>query len=102
MQIIFDSAVAEELRARYTVLELETFITADKNLTAYCVVPADKIPLTEFALIDAHTQLHNAFVIAAKENNKQLCLDITEHLLGKFGGELDSFYHEVLNRFSIT
>lgn len=102
MQIIFDSAVAEELKARYTVLELETFVTADKNLTAYCVVPADKIPLTEFALLNAHTQLHDAFVVAAKESNQQLCVDIAEHLLGKFGGELDSFYNEVLGRFTPT
>lgn len=98
MQIIFDSEVAEQLKARHTVLTLETFPAGDTTVTAYCVVPAEKIPLTEFGLLDSHIQLHDAFVVAANEKNVQLCLDISEHLLGKFGGELDSFYQEVLKR----
>ena len=98
MQIIFDSEIAEQLKARHTVLTLETFASGNTNVTAYCVVPAEKIPLTEFGLLDSHIQLHDAFVVEANEKNDQLCLDISEHLLGKFGGELDSFYNEVLKR----
>jgi hypothetical protein len=81
----------------HTVLELETFQYEDKELTAYCVVPADKI-VDEMPFLESYIKLHNGFVKAMKENNYKLCNDIAEHLMGKFGGELDSFYTEILAR----
>ena len=50
------------------------------------------------ALLDRYIELHEGFVKAYKENNYKLCEDIAEHLMGKFGGELDSFYTEILAR----
>jgi hypothetical protein len=97
MQIIWDPTVVDQLRKSQTILELETFQVEDKSLTAYCVLPADKV-LNELSTLDHYMGLHNGFVQALKENNQQLCNELAEHLLGRFGGELDSFYNEIVAR----
>jgi DNA polymerase III delta subunit len=97
MQIVWDSIAVEQLRKTQTVLELESFQIEDREITTYCVVPAEKI-LLELPQLDSNIKLHEGFVQALKENNHKLCKDIAEHLLGKFGGELDSFYQEILSR----
>jgi superoxide dismutase len=98
MQIIWDSQIAEKLRDAHTVLELETFMVKDKPITTYCVVPAEKILISDFANLDQHKALHSAFIEALKNNNNQVCQDLSKHLIGKFGGELDTFYEEILKR----
>ena len=97
MQIVWNAEAVAQLRKNQTVLELETFQVEGKEITAYCVVPADKL-LSELAQLDNYIDLHKGFVQAIKENNYKLCEDIAEHLMGKFGGELDSFYAEILSR----
>lgn len=105
MQIIFSKEVADQLKDKFTVLELESFdveVTPGdvQKLDAFCVVPAEKIPLTEMAALDTYTTFHAEFVSAYKEKNYKLCQDLSEHLMGKFGGELDSFYEIILERIS--
>ena len=98
MQIIFDEAVAKQLQNSHTVLELETFDYKGAPRTAYCVVPADKIPLNDFPKLESQKELHSAFVKAYNTKDFKLCEDISEHLIGLFGGELDSFYETILNK----
>ena len=98
MHIVMGNEVADQLRERFTVLELETFTEDDKDITAYCVIPADKIPLGEMALLDQWTDLHANLIKEYYKQNNQFCIDAIEHLMGKFSGELDSFYEEILNR----
>mgnify|MGYP003352943437 CR=1 FL=1 len=99
MQLIFDRNIAEQLKQRYTVLELETIEKDGVKVDVFCVVPAEKIALTEITTIDHTTKLHNEFVSAIKRNDQKLCRDLYVHLIGKFGGELDSFYEEIIKRF---
>jgi DNA polymerase III delta subunit len=101
MQIVWNQEIAEQLKNSHTVLELETFSVNGQNLTAYCVIPPEKIVL-ELAELDANKQLHTGFLQALNEKNYTLCQDIAEHLLGRFGGELDSFYQEILSRIKPT
>ena len=100
MQLIFGRSNAEQLRDRYTVLELETVNVEGKDLEVFCVIPAERIALGEISTIDHSTKLHNEFVTALKEQNHKLCRDLYVHVLGKFGGELDSFYEEIIKRIS--
>jgi hypothetical protein len=105
MQIIFKKEVADQLKDKYTVLELETFKVdmpdgTTQDMETFCVVPADKIPLTEMAALDTYKNLHSEFVKSYNEQNYKLCNDIAEHLLGKFSGELDSFYNTILDRIN--
>ncbi len=98
MQLIFGKEVADQLRDRYTVLELETFDVDGKLLEVFCVVPAEKVALTEITTIEHTTKLHNEFVEALKRKEYKLCKDLYIHLIGRFAGELDTFYDEILKR----
>jgi len=99
MQIVWDPEVVEKLKRSHTVLELETIEQQDgKMITAYCLVPPDKIGLEGFALLDNYKELHKGFVRAYNNKNYTLCEEIAPHIQGKFGGELDSFYEVILGR----
>lgn len=98
MHIIIGRENAELLKDRFTVLELETLTREGQTFTAFCVVPADRIPLDQFADIETHKQLHADLITNYYKNNYKFCQDAIEHLRGKFGGELDSFYDEISAR----
>jgi len=101
MQIIWNQEAAERLKNSHTVLELETFEVRGAPVTTYCVLSADQIPLEELLMLGNYTELHAGFVKAMKENDYKLCKDISEHLLGKFSGELDSFYEIILEKLKV-
>jgi len=98
MQVIFSRAAADQLRERYTVLELETFSVGEDLLEAFCVVPAEKMNLGDLPNLESHIKMHQELIEQLKIKNYQFCSDAIEHLMGKFGGELDSFYEIVLER----
>lgn len=95
MHIIFGDAV-KEIPDSYTVLELDTFNTNGNMITAYCVV--EKIPLQEFPLIDAHVKLHADVVDNYRKQHWDYCEKAIDALLGKWNGEVDSFYQTLLDR----
>ena len=98
MQIIWHKDAVEQLKNTHTLLELETFDVEGTPVTTYCVVPAEKI-VFELNTVEHFKDLHSAFVRAYYSNDYKLCKDLSEHLMGKFGGELDTFYEEILSRF---
>lgn len=100
MQLIFGKDNAEELKTRYTIVELETLSVGDKTLDVYCVIPAEKIAIGEISSIEHTKKLHGEFVQAIKDRDYELCKKLYIHLIGKFGGELDSFYDEVVKRLN--
>jgi hypothetical protein len=103
MQIIWNEEAARQLASTHTVLELETIqIPEIGAVTAYCIVPAEKIPLTDFPKLDALKQLHAQFVQAYRDKNYKFCTDAMEHLMGAFGGEADTFYEEIAKRILDT
>jgi hypothetical protein len=100
MQIVWDQAAVQRLKNSHTILELETFDVKGSPVTAFCVVPAEKIGLSGFATLERYKGLHTAFVAAYYDEDYKLCKDIAEHLMGQFGGELDTFYEEILSRIN--
>lgn len=100
MQLIFNRKSAEELGDKYTILELETFDVEGQLLEVFCVIPADKINLTELPQLEHNIKLHNHFVQALKDKDYKVCIDLQEHLMGKFGGEVDTFYEEIIKRIN--
>lgn len=101
MHIVLTQAVADELRQKYTVLELDSMPYTNELIPAFCVLPVESIAM-EMTSLNTNIELHDQLVAAIKNNDcavaKQLCHD----LLGKFGGELDSFYHVVIERINST
>lgn len=97
MHIIFGSA-AQEIPNSFTVLELDTFRMVKENRTdtAYCVV--EKIPLTEFAMLDAYKKIHADLVQYYRQRQWEYCENAIEGLMGRWNGELDTFYSDLLTR----
>jgi hypothetical protein len=97
MHIIFGST-AQEIPNSFTILELDTFrmVKEDRTDTAYCVV--EKIPLTEFATLDAYKKIHADLVQYYKQRQWEYCENAIEGLMGKWNGELDTFYADLLRR----
>jgi hypothetical protein len=97
MHIVLTQAVADELRKKYTVIELDTMPHPDGPVPAFCVLPVEKIAL-EMSSLEKNVSLHEQLIDAIKTNNTKLAEDLCDVLMGKFGGELDSFYEVVLDR----
>lgn len=98
MNIIFGDS-RDNLPNNYTVLELDTFkLPPDgATVTAYCVL--EKVSLQDFPLLQSLTQLHSDVMANFKLKHWDYCeTAIREGLIGKLGGEVDSFYQELLNR----
>jgi hypothetical protein len=97
MNIIFGDAV-KEIPDSFTILELDTFRTIEnsKETTVYCVV--EKIPATEFATLDAYKKIHADVIQYYKQREWHYCELAVNALMGRWGGELDTFYTDLLNR----
>ena len=97
MNIIFGDAL-EALPDNYTVLELDTFVLPPdgEKRTSYCVI--EKVPLTDFPLMEAYVKVHTDMMQAYRDQNWDYCLHAINGLTGRWNGELDSFYNNLLKR----
>jgi len=96
MNIIFGDAV-KSLSTRHVVLELDTFQRPDNSkITAYCVV--EKIVPQEVHLLESIILIHNDMMTCYKQQLWDKCIDSAQELLGKFNGEVDSFYEDLVKR----
>jgi hypothetical protein len=97
MNIIFGDAVTE-IPDSYTVLELDTFRLVSEGTvkTAYCVI--EKLPLQEFANLDAYKKVHEDIIRYYKQREWNYCEHAIEGLMGKWNGEVDTFYVDLLSR----
>lgn len=101
MQLIFGKENAEKLREKYTVLDLEVLPTGDgRTLEVYCLIPAEKMPISELPDLETYITLHNEFLKGYQAEQFDYCRQSAEYLMGKFGGEVDSFYQEILDRIN--
>ena len=98
MNIIFGLKSVEAFEERYTVLELDTFLLQPTNevVTAYCLI--ETIPIQEMPAVVSLKELHSNLMAEYRKRNWRYCEDAIAHLTSKWGGELDSFYGELLQR----
>ena len=101
MHIVYGKEQADRLKEKYTVLELDTVKVKelDKDLTLFAVVDTEKLGLIDLPQLDQWVKLHEDLIRNLKKKDKNFCLQAVEHLLGKFGGDIDSFYEHVKGRF---
>ena len=102
MNIIFGRENAEKLREKYTVLDLETLVVEDKEVEVFCLIPAEKIALPDLPQLENWTKLHHDFLNGYHKKEYNYCRQCIEHLMGKFGGEVDTFYEEILKRIDLA
>jgi hypothetical protein len=102
MEIIFGRKNAEQLREKYTVLDLETVEKDGVSLEVFCLIPGDKISITELPELAQWVKLHNDFLHGYHTQQYNYCRQCIDHLMGKFGGEVDTFYEEILKRIATS
>jgi hypothetical protein len=68
----------------------------DELHTSYCVI--EKIPLEEFAMINALKKIHADLIHYYRLQNWNYCLQAIDGLTGKWNGELDTFYNHMAQR----
>lgn len=97
MNIIFGDSLSG-LPDSYTVLGLDTFRTKDSDVavTAWAVI--DKIPLNEFATAADNKKIHSEMMEFYRQRHWNYCEHAIEYLMGKWNGELDTFYADLLQR----
>lgn len=99
MNIIFGENI-NEIEEKYTVLELDTFRLGQDRVikTAHCVI--ESIPINEMSLTESMVELHHNLIENYKKRDWNYCEQAIEQLMGKWGGELDTFYVELGTRIS--
>jgi hypothetical protein len=96
MHIIFKKNIID-VDEKYIVLDLDTFQLPDGSLhTACCVV--ENVPILELAQIPQLKELHTNLMLEYGKRNWNYCEQAIDHLTGKWGGEMDSFYMDLKTR----
>jgi hypothetical protein len=97
MNIIYGQAQAEQVSSNYLVLELDTItIKSSEPIQVYCVV--ENTPIDELSQADSRKKLHRELIQHYHNRNWDFVYLAAKDLLGCWGGELDSFYHEMISR----
>ena len=98
MHIILGDQITEELADKYIVLELDSFRISgrDSTVSAFCLV--ENVPLTELPQADQFRDLHAQMIKNYRLGNWGFCQDAIEHLMGRWNGEMDTFYQDLLAR----
>lgn len=96
MNIIFGNPNSELLE-KYTILELDTIKTPTGELVPHwCLI--ENVPLSEFSILEANKELHSKLLENYRRRNWEFCLTAVESLMGKWNGEMDTFYEEIAKR----
>lgn len=102
MDIIFGRKNAEKLREKYTVLDLEVVHKDGHEFEVFCLIPAEKIAIQDLPQLENWVKLHNDFLAGYHNGHYKFCRQCIEELTGKFGGEVDTFYEEILRRIDLA
>lgn len=96
MNIIFDPIIAESLKDRYTVLELDTVIHPgmDNPLKLHAIVELD---LSNLPALTFFKEMHSNFITAYKAGDWEIAQELGAGLIGQWNSELDSFYEMALD-----
>lgn len=98
MHIIMGDQITKELSEKYIILELDSFRVDDKSqpMSAFCLV--ENVPLNELPQAEEFQDLHAQMIKNYRQGNWKFCQDALEHLVGRWNGEADSFYHTISER----
>lgn len=100
MHIILGKENANDLEGKYTLLELD-LIKINKEqpaLQAYCVL--ENLPADDVLRLEEFTKLHKKLMENYCKQNWNFCEQALDHLKGRWGGQVDTFYAEISNRIA--
>jgi len=88
----------DDIANRYVTLELDVFRINGEKVSSWCIIDASDIGLGELTELNHWIEQHNNLIRNYRQGNWNYCLQMLEHIKGKFGGNLDSFYTELFAR----
>jgi hypothetical protein len=97
MQLIFGNHNANLLQEKHTVVFLENQIVKDQDLAIWCLIPPEQVCLDS---IQEELVALNYFTQSVQHNRGQMVRDMLPTMRGMFGGELDSFFDSMAQRFA--
>ena len=102
MHIIFGNDVAEDMKAKYTVLELDRIQIEPQGpvLESYCVLEKEQIPVADVWKVENLQNLHTKLMENYRKKDWNFCEQALEHLHGAWGGTVNSFYDEISKRIA--
>lgn len=100
MHIIFGKEQLRGIDDKFTILKLDTIrmMPQARETDTFCVV--ENIPFTDCVRIEEMKNLHENLLVNYYKKDWNYCEQAIQHLLGFWGGELDTFYTELQNRIS--
>lgn len=101
MNIILGEDRIADVSEKYIVLPLDSFLVAGHPdpVRSYCVL-AD-LSIADLMQIESLRDLHQNLIKNYGLRNWNYCEQAMEHLLGKWNGQLDSFYRDLADRVQI-
>ena len=90
------------VQERYLVLELDTFRIKGTEIPSWCIIDAGDIGLSEMTELAHFKEQHENLIRNYKKGDLNFVEQMLEHLKGKFGGNVDSFYTELYARTQQT
>jgi len=67
-------------------------------IKSYAVL--ERIPIQEMFQIENMSDLHHNLIDQYRKQNWAYCLDALSHLIGRWNGEIDSFYRDLESRIN--
>jgi hypothetical protein len=97
MNIIFGDSI-NTIPDHYILLELDTFRRTGETetVTAYCLV--EKPAVNEFSNMESYKKIHENVIKYYKLREWNYCEQAITGLVGRWGGELDTFYSNLSDR----
>jgi hypothetical protein len=100
MNIIVGEENARHLDGRYLILELDSFRISQQSdpIKSYALI--DSVTFVDLSQADEHKKLHQDLIKNYRLKNWKSCEIIIDQLLGKWNGDLDSFYKNLSERIT--
>lgn len=100
MNIVLGRERVQDLVGKYVVLALDSFQVPghQEPVVSYCVV--ENTPISDLKNLDNLINLHEKLIANYHKKNWNFCEQALEHLMGRWNGELDSFYRDLSGRVS--
>lgn len=97
MNIVLGDDAVKDLAGKYIVLSLDCFsVQGSEPVRSYCVV--EHMPMAELVEAQHWQELHERLIDNFAKQNWNFCEQAIEHLMGRWGGEVDSFYVDMADR----
>ena len=98
MNIILGKESYQQLKDRYILLKLDTFLIDKQEMPSYCVIDAKDLPLTEMQDVMHWQNNHNKILENYYKRNWYFCEQMIEHCRQRWAGQLETFYIDLYTR----